>query len=404
MFREPFIGSTLLNATQLGDHLRKLASDRTGLYAVYLRVQRGVEVIGQPWPAAVLRDPLWTLTGNRSASLYALSETDLVLLCKNAPVDQVDEAVARVIRLFDVDGSGLDGIGTNMLSVTWFDLVRNADYQSLLRAVDSPENCIGHDLVVETMRPIGIPDLPAILERMQRAPIGRLIRSHNVLQIRPRGQMVPLFRETSVSIGEFQRAFAPGIDITTHPALLGHLAECLDQAILTHLVEEDRQDITTGSFSVNIDLATISLPIFSRFEEAFAHRNDIFLEFQFEDVLEDAESYFAVQRRLRRTGFGIIIDGVKTNLFQHLDLAGFEADFIKVICPDVARFDPPSAPTWMRGLENIDREQIILAGVEAEERMKWALGHGVSRLQGRFIDLLITALTSKGILATGAKA
>ena len=49
-------------------------------------------------------------------------------------------------------------------------------------------------------------------------------------------------------------------------------------------------------------------------------------------------------------------------------------------------------------VENTGKEKIILARVDCEEAVKWALSLGVTRYQGHFIDTLVDVMISKGIL------
>lgn len=392
---EPFIGSALLDASHLAAHLRQLAGVRAQLFAVRLEVLRGKRVTSQPWPAAVLRQPLWALTEERAAALYVLGESDLVLLCNNLPVDRVDEAVTRIARLFEEEA---EGGRIPCIRVKWYDLVRNDDFEALISAASA--NGIAHRIVQTPLRSITIADLPVIVDRVRRIPLARMIRRENVLLMQSVTNPVPLFQELSVTIGESQRLFAPGVDAATHPALSSYLKESFDRAVLTHLGTPEGAPLTRGSFSVNVSVSTLLQPIFARFEEAFTGRDDVLLEIPLDDVLDDIGAYFAVRDRVRAAGFRVVLDGINSSSLVHLDVGGFNADLIKIRCPAQGRF--ARTAKWVQSLERcldqVGRDRVIFTQIQSEECLRWAFGVGISRLQGLFVDKLVRAFANKGLL------
>lgn len=401
MTRETLASASLPDGGDLADQLRRLDDATEQSYAVRLEVVRNTRLVGEPWPFSVVWQPLALVTEDEAATLYALGEADLVLLCNSVPVDRVDEAVTRVQRLLQ-SASTVGGGSTPAVKVSWFDLLRRDDFAALLSVAETGRRRIAQ----ETLRPIGVADLPAILDRMDRFPIARMIRRQPVLHVTSSGKLSPLFQQLYVSIGEFQRAFAPGIDTTAHPDLFRHLSAAFDRKLLAYLLQKDASDLTRGPFCVNVDVSTAALPVFSRFEGAFAKRDNIMLEVPFENVLDDIHSYQHVRQRSRDARMGLVLGGVTLACVANLDLAKLDVDLIKVPCDDAHPIGAAeeSSDVLVRSLDRIGRERIILTGVESEERVRWALGIGISRFQGRYIDKLIAALTMKGRLAAGAPA
>ncbi len=392
--------SALPGASQLAKHLRARAPQHAGMFAVRLEVLRNRWENQQPWPAAVLHEPLWAISEGTDVGLYTLADADLVLLCSNLVVDRVDEAISRITRMVGDDLSTC-AVNAPTLRVTWYDLDRNNDCDSLLAAVDASADADERRHLPQPLRPIVIADLPPMGDCMRRLPLARMIRRQQVLRLASAASPSLLFQEFYVSIDEFQRVFAPGVDITAHPALFGYLSQCFDQEILAHLVAKESSDLTRQGFSININITTMPSANYNRFEEVFAGRNDIFLEFQLTDILANFAIYIEVRDRVKQKGFRVVVDGVTFSTLSHLDLTGFEADFIKLLCPGSGRLASADAAIE-HNIRRLGADRLICARLEDEELMTWALGIGVSHFQGRLIDTLIAALTAQGVFKPAA--
>lgn len=401
MTRKTLASTSLPDGGDLADRLRRLDEAKENFYAVRLEGARNQRLISQPWPFAVVWQPLALVTEDEAATLYCLGEADLVLLCDNVPVDRVDDAVGRVQRLLQSASAAGRG-APPAVKVSWFDLLRRDDFEGLLSIAERGRRRPAND----ALRSIEIADLPSILVRMEQIPIARMIRRQNVLHIPSSGKLSPLFQQLYVSIGEFQRAFAPGIDTTAHPDLYRHLSWAFDRKLLSYLLQKDSADLTRGPFCINVDVSTAALPQFSRFEGMFAKRDNIMLEIPFENILEDFASYQHLRQRTRDARMGLVLGGLTLASCLTLDLSNLDVEAIKVPCPGTQASEAAVSPgdALERCLPRIGRDRVILTGVESEERMRWALGIGISRFQGHYIEKLIAALTLKGKTASGVPA
>jgi FOG: EAL domain len=405
MTREAAAAPSLPNGRRLVADLQQIVEARSQYFAVRLQVLTGKRLAGQPWPSAVISHPLKMLSGSTPATLYSLGEADLVLLCSNDSVDSVDDAINRALRLF-TNPAPLGYGAPPTAKVTWYDLMRDVDLQALMSAAQANPASGNKRFVQDTLRPITVADLPSIIQRIDRLPIARMIRRSNVLHVRSSGAFVPLFQQIYISIGEFQRTFAPGIDINADPDLFRYLSAIYDNKLISYLIELSRNELTDGAFCINADISLLNSSLFSQFTSTFSDRKDIMFEIDIENILCDIEMYLQFLTQMRSHSIGVVLGGVKPSSLLNLDLTNLDVDLIKVPSPGTTHFDSDTnAPQALeRSLDRLGRARVILTGVETDDRLKWALAVGVNRFQGRLVDKLISAVASKGLATSRTSA
>lgn len=402
MARESFGGPSFPDGSHLAARLRQLADAREWFYAVRLQALRGHRLVGQPWPAAVIRQPLAALAENASAALYALGDADFVLLCDNLSVDFVDDAINRALRLFHTPASYWAG-SPPTAKVSWYDLVRDDDFQSLLSAAEASHETRRRGRLADSTRAITVADVPAILGRIDQLPLARMVRRQSVLRVEPAGKFESLFQQLDIPIPEFQRALAPGLDITAHPDLFDLLGAELEQSFLTFLVGESGRGIRKGRLCIALRLSTAELPIFDKLIKLLSPKDKLLIEVPLSSIIDNIYTFYCFRTRMKERGIAIILGNVTFPDFFHLDLAALDADFIKVQSPEALSGASEMFPQALeRNLDRLGRDRVVLSGLETEECLKWALRVGITRFQGLFADKLISTLAMKQLLRPGA--
>ena len=96
----------------------------------------------------------------------------------------------------------------------------------------------------------------------------------------------------------------------------------------------------------------------------------------------------------------MLIDGLNPLALQFFDPGTLAADFVKVNWnPQFQAGIPDDWVTDMRqAVESVGGDGMILARADSEDAVKWALGLGIHRFQGHFIDRVVDAMITKGII------
>jgi hypothetical protein len=126
------------------------------------------------------------LLDNHEATLFPLSNSDLVLVCRNVPVDDVDPVIDKVRALFSEDPlTSIDEGGFEDGLSTWYDLSVSGDFAAffhiatnLSMAADRRRDEAAKSRKEAQERdgnPLGPMNLAAINQKLQGAQIADLI-------------------------------------------------------------------------------------------------------------------------------------------------------------------------------------------------------------------------------------
>ena len=389
------------------DHLRGLGRNRRDVYAAQIHLSRFKLIESQSRAVGKALRPLADLAAHDGSALFRLSSADLVLVCRGIPLSDMDAAISRVRQLFrgEVTAEAAAGRFDDPL-VTWFDLSKSRDHSALLAAVETlstetaaqAPNKLGTPSPYDVRRPLDPMNLYAIGRKLREARIAELIRQQTAIEIRPGGDGKPLFRETYVSMSELQNRIAPGVNLLEGTSLFRYLTEKLDKHVLTTV---PRRGLARGRepISLNLNISSLTSGEFHLFhkEQNGAPVRPV-IEIQLIDILADIEAFAAARDTLQGHGYRVLVDGLSPLTLQFFDVSRLRADFVK-ICWSREAWDGLSSDRTTYVREVVARtgaQKMLLARVDCDEAIKWALELGVTRFQGHYIDKLITAMTAKG--------
>ena len=400
-YRDPETGeeSLLLN------RLKRVEANPTGVYAIHLHLSKLRSINRQPHFIKIAARTFDPLTENFEATVFPLHNADLVVICRNVPVDDADSAIDKVRSLFGEDPllSAQDGAFEDNFS-TWYDLSQPEDFSSFVS--------IANDLAVEAQRtrqqqdeteevedkdlgePLGAMNLAAINQKLQGTRVADLIREQTCLLMGPGGPGEIVFRENFVSMTELKKRIAPDVNLFASPWLFQYLTETLDKRMLAVLSNRDIEGLA-NPLSLNLNIGTILSRDFQKFHQAMGkNTSKIIIEMQVIDIFADMSAFGYARDTLQERGYRVLVDGLSPLSLQFFNPGDLQSDFVKINWG--AEFEGDTDATRIAQMRDVvtstGKDSVILARVDTEEAVKWGLALGVSRFQGFFIDDLMDKL------------
>jgi len=395
---------------QLLTRLRFIEDDRAGYYAVQIFLSGLRASNRKPHFINIAAKTFDNLLNNFDVTLFKMDNADLVLLCKDVPVEEIDPAMHKARQLFGEDPltDSEDGSFEDRFS-TWYDLVQQGDYSAFLENITtlSEEAIERQRRQNELLSPNALPgermqpkDLAAITLRLQTVEIDDLIHEQAAAVVRPGAKGEILFREQYVAMRELQKRVAPKVNLFGSNWLFQYLTETIDRRLLNSLARQDFE-IMTDHISINLNISTVLGREFQHFHQNVgAHSSKVVVELQLIDVFADMSAYADARDMLQENGYRVLIDGLNPLSLQFFDPALLEADLVKINWGQ--EFENEDSKTRVNDMRqvvlNVGADNVILGRVDSEGAVIWALSLGVSRFQGFYIDTIVDAMLAKGII------
>jgi len=351
-----------------------------------------------------------TLINHFDATLYVLANSDVALICRNVRVEDIDTAIYKLRALFAEDPltaeETVDGADR---FATWYDLSEWADLTNLEDAIARREDELRQDQQEAAARP-GAGDPPAVpldaarlvhLEkRLQALRLTDVVRQQPAVDVRPdRGRRI-LFKEHYVAMAELRQRIAPDIDLFASPWLFHYMADILDRRMLAVI---GRMNFATlkDDISLNLHVGSVTSPEFRVFDEQIGgHTQKVIVEIQMVDIVADMGAFIQARQWLRERGYRLLVDGLFPMALQFFDPGLLEPDFIKINwSPDLGRDQRSHQHAELADMIGyIGPDKFVLARAESEDAIRWGLNLGLHRFQGFFVDKLVDAMASKGLM------
>lgn len=396
------------------DFLRRIESNRSGYYAVLLHMSELNPANRQSHFLRIAARSLSTLAGQPDVSMFEFASGDIVLICHEVPVDDVDQNVFKVRALFaedplvqDVDGAGEDRFSS------WFDLRQEEDYRHFtavvnaqlevaLKKANEREDAASSTRAARAMR--GVPLEPAmvadITQKLKEVRVADIVGHQPAVRINLKGKSELLFHERYIVMHDLQERIAPDVNLFANHWLFQYLSETVDIRILETAA---RHPFADGGepISLNLNVSTIMSRPFQVFHErVHPHEGKVVVEIQVLDVFADMGGYFYARDWLRERGYRVLIDGLNPLSVHFFDPLVLGADFLKISWGAETRGGIGQEQS--RILRDIvSREEgadVILARVDADKGVQWGLSMGIRCFQGYYIDKIVAAMAAKGLI------
>jgi EAL domain-containing protein (putative c-di-GMP-specific phosphodiesterase class I) len=357
---------------------------------------------------------LESLAVSQGVQIFNLSNLDVVLMCRNAPIDEVDDAVFRVRALFNEDSitQAEDGSAEDRFSA-WYDLSQSPDlkdFEDSVVAIDKLVASANSKLLEpmttgrasKVMRGEALtPDmLQGIMQKLLEARIGDLVHRQPTVRVSANKKQELAFREHYISMEELRARIAPKVNIFSSHWLFQYLSEVIDARVLEVL---SRLDYASMDYpvSINLNVSTIMSRPFQNFNAIVGENTEkVVIEIQMIDIFADMRGYEQTRDWLQERGYRVLIDGLNPLTLDFFNPITLRADFIKINWgPEVQGGLGQGQTEQIKSvIKQMKPGTVVLSRVDSEEGVSWGLGLGIMCFQGHFIDKVVEAMAAKGAL------
>jgi hypothetical protein len=378
----------------LFDATERVGRIREGRLALHLHLSRLQPANREEGRIRIAFRLFETMVDAYRGQMFLLTNSDIVLICKDARISELDSMVYKLRALFSTDpltyAESPDGQDQ---FVTYYDL--EADYDSFFalcgQMVTSAKKATETQRTAPQIQPLDARTLTSVLERIGATDIAGVVRRQACIRINEKMTAEVAFQEFFMSIADLQKVLAPDVNILSNRWLFQHLSQVLDLRVLSVLQDSGFRKMPEA-FSVNLNMTTIETPVFQQFEAAIRGRAGLVVEFQLLDIFNDLDGFFRARDKLRSRGHKSVLDGMSPVTLQFMDAELFDTDFIKVSwSPDM--IDDIKTAEIQHALGPVGFDRVILSRCDTEMSISWGLSQGVRMFQGRFLDSMISAVT-----------
>lgn len=411
--RSPGSPTTLVDEEQqasqeylLYDHVRRLDRYREGRIALHIHLSRLQSHNRREHHIRVAISTFEGLVKQFDGRIFTLMNSDIVFICTDPRLEELDDAVMKLRYLFsedpltrfgDDDGSGNGGGAF----CTWFRLEQ--DYPRLLAITKKINDLsLAHrqerariKLAVESnvkeLKPLTPELLGKMVEALSRADLSSLVRNQPVCAIaKPNDPPKPIFREMYVSIGELESALLANVSLTSDPWLFKYLTQTLDRRMLTQVLRDSHG--MGEAFSLNLNVSTVLAPDFHIFDQGvnINVRGRLVVELQKEDIFGDMGAYLFARDYLRERGYRICLDGLTHLTLPFIDRERLGIDLVKLFWSSelAEEMNAERVDELAELIAKVGRSRVILARCDQPEAVEIGRKMGVTLFQGRYIDRL----------------
>ncbi|MAF96333.1 MAG: hypothetical protein CMM60_11345 [Rhodospirillaceae bacterium] len=400
-YREPETGEESL----LLSRLKRIEANPAGVYGVHIYLSKLKASNRQPHFLGIAARTFDPLIENFEATVFSIHNADLILICRNVPVDDAAAAVDKVLALFGEDPllANEEEAFEDSFS-TWYDLGQPDDFSTFVGIVNDlavgAQRSMQHRVQDKTKEdrekgePLGAMNLAAINRKLQGTRVADLIHEQTCLEMGPDGPRGIVFREHFVSMAELKKRIAPEVDLFSSPWLFQHLTETLDKRMLAVLANRDIGGMASP-ISLNLNVDTILSRDFQNFHKAIGKSaSRVVVEMQVFDIFADMNTYGYARDSLQEQGYRVLVDGLSPLAPRFFDPGKLQSDLVKIAWGP--EFEGDTDSTRLAEIREVvaatGKDSVILARVDSENAVKWGLSMGISRFQGFLIDDVIGKL------------
>jgi len=399
---------------RLLDVVERLRSNTAGVFAVHMHLSALRPSHRQPHFLRMVGRSLDSLAAQQDVQVFTFANADVAMVCRNTPVDDVDDAVFRVRALFNEDPLTMseDGSAEDRFS-TWYDLSQAGDVKDLndavtallaVRAEAKAEEAEGMSTGRAAKTMSGEPLVPAMLkditQKLLEVRIADVVHRQPAVTVVAGRQQELAFHENFIAMEELRKRIAPDINIFSSSWLFQYLSETLDARVLEVLSRVDFSKLDVP-ISVNLNISTIMARPFQNFHAIVGdHADKVIVEIQIIDVFADMGGYAYTRDWLREHGYKVLIDGLNPLTLHFFDPSLLDSDFIKITWgPEVRGGVGQEQTRQIRAVvDKMPEGGVVLSRVDSEEGVSWGLELGIRCFQGHFIDKVVHAMISKGLI------
>lgn len=386
------------------DRLNRIQNNAGGYFAVHAHLSALRPNHKQPHFIEIASRTYDPIVDTHDATLFTLTNKDLVLICRDVPVDDVDAVMEKLRGLFSEDPlTEMDEDSFEDRFSTWYDLSSREDFADFFSvitelAVEAEQRVAELNRQRDKEQQQGAPLQPGNLTEINRKltsiRVADMIRRQACLRVSQGGGGELIFHELFISMDDVRQRVAPDTNLFASPWLFQYLTETLDRRLLSMLVEEEFDELQ-DALSINLNISTVLSRDFQNLHRVVGHNaKKLVVEFQIIDIFADMKSYTYARDSLQERGYRVVVDGLNPLSLQYFEPAGLKSDFIKISWgPEFTGDEEDRRINEVREvIAAAGKDTMILGRVDSEKAVKWGLNLGVSRFQGFFIDKLVQVI------------
>lgn len=347
------------------------------------------------------------LTRTRSAWLYRLRNSDLMVVFEKGETDAAERSVMKLLKLWERDPlmqKFKSDARKNRIS-SWFDM--QTDYDKLLSfamrqaAVGGgaprktlPELVAARELMrnnPERGTPLTPTELGRAEDALARVDLSSFTRRQPVCAFVEDGKPEVVFTEVFVSIADLRETLMPRTDLTINPWLFQRFTQTLDRRVMAQIARREDRTLLRDGFSINVNVSTVLSEEFLSFDDDFAPSSqDVVLEMRLEDMFADPGSFAFARDFVTERGYRICIDGLNLSTFPFADPNRLGVAYAKLNwTQEMAGYVGTDAGKTLKDMVRERKKgRTILARCDSEAAVKVGQQLGITLFQGRYVDSL----------------
>lgn len=393
------------------ERLKRLSADTNGYFAVHVHLSNLRPGNKQSHFLDIAKRAFDYLLSNTESTLFTLSNCDMVLLCRNVKVDELDDPITKVRGLFREDPlTQVDEAGFEDRFASWYDLSSQDEYgrfyaeaETLLNEANerARQQAVARETTASRGEALTPANLAEVNRRLMADRVADLIREQPVVQIKAGGKGEIVFKENFIAINELRDRVAPGINLFASPWLFQFLTENLDRRVLAVMAQRDFSTMRTP-ISLNLNVTSVLSREFQQFHQAVGtNAGKFIIEMQVIDIFADMSTFNYARDQLQGRGYRVLVDGLNPLSIHFFDPAHLKADFIKISWgPEFSSDTPDSRVAEAREvIDHTGRDAVVLSRIDDEKAIRWGVSLGITRFQGHFIDKLVAVMAARAAAA-----
>lgn len=387
------------------DYVERLNRFRSGRRAIHIHMTRLKPFNRRQHHLRVAAATFETLIRSYEGALFRIFNSDIVVICKGAPVAKIDEFVLRLRYLFSEDPlmKGAEGEADEFCS--WFDVEQ--DYDTLLDlarelvnaraefdAAQAAAGAVPEQPQVSPSRPLDPTHLTVVESAIAQADLSTMLCRQPVCAVAKGAAPQPLFHEIYISIEALRQTLLPDVDLKANRWLFQDLTRRLDRRMIAMLMKND-DHFLGKSFSINLTIDTLLAPEFLEFDKVLKEttRKTIIIELQLIDVFADFASFVFARDFVRSRGYRLCLDGTTQLSLQQVDRERLGFDLVKLQWnAELGTIAHDAGGERLReAIKRQGPERIILCHSDSETAIEVGRWLGLAMFQGHHLDNLIVS-------------
>ena len=390
--------------------LSRVRDNASGCFVVHMHMSNLRPGNKQPHFLDIASRSLMDFVSGNDALLFRMYNRDMVLICRNVPIDDVDPVVEKVRGLFPEDPLTQAPMGSFDDEFTsWHDLSQPEEYRTFLaiakdqaaaaeaeKEKDKKEQA-SQAASADLGKPLAPDNLAAIDQKMKSTQIADLIKNQPVYRVVPGQKGEIICREYFIAMAELKNRVAPNVNLFGSPWLFQYLTETLDKRMLSVISRRDFAALP-DDLSLNLNIATVMSRDFQQFHEKVEdNASRIIIEIQVIDIFSDMKNFNYARDLLHERGFRVLVDGLSPLGIHFFDPSMLQSDYLKISWgPEFVGDEKEEKIQEMKEiLRHAGKDGVILSRVDSQDAVQWGATIGISRFQGYFIDKLVAAMRAQ---------